>query len=161
MAEDQALAAQRDHYLERVRGLLAQFESWSESYGLHSEPFEVTLEEQDIEPYSAPALRILDANREIARLEPRGSRIVAAEGRVDLVGGIAAAVLSYLPDGGPVFETSLRVGDEVRTQRTRFYRGVGPAGWYWVETGIGEAHDLTRDRFLTLLLYVSDYELAA
>jgi len=57
------------------------------------------IEEEYLGTYKVPEL-ILDINREKVRFSPKGSHIVGAKGRVDLIGDLDSMTLILEPQGG-------------------------------------------------------------
>jgi len=148
-------------YLHRVDDLLTQIEGWSSDKGLITQRYLIDLNEEAYGAYRAEGLRLSTAEGEqLGALIPVGASIIGAEGRVDFEGTIDQAILVDWDVGGPVFETTIKVGNDIKTTRQSVYRGVNEAGWYWVESRqLSRAHKLDERLFLDLLLLVSDYDL--
>ena len=148
-------------YLQRVDDLLTQIEGWSSKKGLITQRYPVELNEEAYGAYPAEGLRLSTAKGgRLGVLMPVGASIIGAKGRVDFEGTIDQAILVDWDVGGPVFETCIKVGEEVKTTRQPIYRGVDEAGWYWVESRqLSRAHRLNERLFIDLLRMVSDYDL--
>ena len=148
-------------YLQRLDELLTQIEGWSRDKGLITLRYPVDLNEEAYGAYPAEGLRLSTAQGEpLGALIPVGASIIGAKGRVDFQGTIDQAILVDWDSGGPAFETTSKVGNEVKTTRHSVYRGINEPGWYWVESRqLARAHQLDERLFFDLLLLVSDHDL--
>ncbi|MEA3643002.1 MAG: hypothetical protein VBE63_24120 [Lamprobacter sp.] len=156
-----AISKTPDAYLQRLDDLLNQIDQWSSAKGLNTQRYRVNLNEEAYGSYPAQGLRLSTAEGDpLGTIIPVGASIIGAKGRVDFEGTIDQAILVDWDVGGPLFETSVRAGNDVRATRQPIYRGVDEAGWYWVESRqLSRAHKLDERLFFDLLLMVSDYDL--
>ena len=146
-----------DEYVQRLRDLYAQVRIW-----LADQPVVLTEKSGEITEmlpgqYQVPTLEISSqTGAPIAVLQPVGSWIIGALGRIDLNGTNDTAVLLYLFTDGGQWKVTI-AGEEERA--TPFFRGVDRPGWYWVENvRLGRARSVDKELFLDLLVEVSDYE---
>lgn len=149
-----------DLYLERIRVFYSEVQRWIEPLPILIEETQVL--EQASGPYPAPRLLIKTSESEIARLEPVGTWIIGAEGRVDLIGNYDREVILYLKRNGTDRSSGQATGGkrEKKEISAALFQGVGQDGWYWIEDEQpGRARFITRDLFRTLVTEVSDYEL--
>lgn len=147
-------------FLDSLTALYGQIERWAKTKGLHTQRGQVDLNEEAYGAYQAETLRLLTpAGKRIAELLPVGASIIGAKGRVDLHGTLDHATLVDWDAGGPSFNTSVIVDGHEETQNRSLYRGVGEAGWYWVESRkLARAHKLDEKLFFDLLLAVADHD---
>ena len=147
-----------DAYQERIRALYSEVQRWIEP--LSTEVEDVQVLEQASGPYPAPCLIIKSDESEIVRLEPIGTWIIGAEGRVDLIGSNDKTAIVYLKQGGPImaFRES-EGGKEISRSSVPLFQGADQDGWYWIEDKRrGRAKLITRELFRDLVSEVSDYE---
>lgn len=157
-ANDQE-ASQREEYIGRVTALIADVAKWCRDRGLHTESQPYTVREERIGSYDAPALYISRDGVTLAKVIPRGARIVAANGRVDIVGLLATHALLFYTGQGPEFKSSTIVGGKtMNTSSTPVLHGVDGDGWYWIESGVRRPKRVDESLFIDLLTDVSDYE---
>ena len=90
-------AAVRKEWLEDLENLMTQIRGWldaGEKEGLlRIEKNTVTMEEEKIGTYQAPALKIRFPGSRIVQVEPAGRLIVGAKGRVDFTHGPRKTIL--------------------------------------------------------------------
>src|SRR5215469_12569666 len=91
--EDTVLSSEA--YVRRVTSFLNDASGWCRDRGLTVENSVVTLREQGIPEYQAPSLFISKEGVSLAKMLPVGSRILGAQGRVDLIGRIARHTLLF------------------------------------------------------------------
>lgn len=147
-----------DIYRERINALYSNAQKWAAP--LSTEVQDVQVLEQASGPYPAQCLVMKKTDgSEIARLEPVGTWILGAEGRLDLKGGNGQEVIIYLTDGGPTFNFGESEGDEETGRGAMaLFRGVDRPGWYWIEDSRrGRARLVTKELFRDLVSEVSDY----
>lgn len=148
-----------DIYLERVQILYSDVEQWVKPLSTQIEHVQVS--EQASGPYFAPCLIInTPGGREIARLEPVGTWILGAEGRVDLRGGKDKVAIVYLKQDGPTTEFfEEEGGTEISRSSISLFKDIEQDGWYWIEDSRrGRARLITQELFRDLVSEVSDYE---
>jgi hypothetical protein len=146
-----------DEYLQRLHDLYAQVRGWLADQPVILAEKSVAITEMLPGQYQAPSLEVVSqTGAPVAVLQPIGSWIIGALGRVDLSGTNDTAVLLYLPAGGGQWRVTIG-GEETRT--APFFRGVDHSGWYWIENvRLGRARSVDGELFLDLLVEVSDYE---
>jgi len=147
-------------FVAKVEALLKDLEKWaSESY-LQTVRGEVDVSEETLGTYSVPSLTISDQyGNFLAEIVPIGTRILGANGRIDLRGRYDKAIVVDLNEGGPTLTTTMIDGSTDKKRTTKFYRGIDQDGWYWIDrTAQPKGHVLTKELFLGLLTQVSDYD---
>lgn len=147
-------------FLASVQGLFAKIEGWATAKGLRIKRGSVQLNEEAYGIYPAETLQILtEAGEKLAEFVPIGASIIAAKGRVDLIGSIDSVILADWDKGGPSITTTIDDGAAVHSTSKPIYRNVGDAGWYWVESRkLSRAHRFDERLFYELLRSVSDYD---
>jgi hypothetical protein len=152
-----------EKYLQHVRELYDSVQDWLKSTKMHAEELgSVDLNEEAYGEYSAPILRIsTQEDQQLAEVKPVGADILAAEGRVDIVGVIDSQILVFIRDGGPQLSISTTVGEQDPTYNRRpLYQGVVMDGWYWINRNEpGHVRMVDRQVFLDLIQEVSDHDL--
>jgi len=94
----------------------------------------------------------------VATLVPKGSQVIGAEGRVDVVGKYDVTPLVWLKENGPSLSSS---ANESPRKVRHFFNNIETEGWYWIEDARrGRAHAVTSDLLRELLAQVADYEFA-
>lgn len=149
-------------YVGRLDELYSSVDKWIEKTALTVSRSAIELNEEVPGRYEAPAAAILDAEgKKVAELLPLGAWIIGAGGRVDLVGSLDRTSLLYLKRGGPHIDMKEADATGYPEGRSRsLFRGVGRAGWYWMEDKrLGRAHPVTKRLFLDHLAEVSDHGL--
>lgn len=147
-----------DMYQERINALYAEAKNWAEP--LSAEEGNVQVTERLSGSYSVPCL-ILKApeGSEVARLEPVGTYILGAEGRVDLKGHNGKEAIVYLVNDGPTLSFgNAEAGVEPDRSPVALFQGIDRHGWYWIEDSRrGRARLMTKALFRDLVSEVSDY----
>ncbi|RFU48067.1 hypothetical protein D0B32_11170 [Paraburkholderia sp. DHOC27] len=117
------------------------------------------LSEELMAQYVAPSLYISKDDVPVARILPIGSRIIGAQGRVDLIGGVARHSLLFRVGRSPALSTQTGVGGKFKASlSTPLLSQVGEEGWYWIEATVRRAKLVDERLFLDLLTDVSDHE---
>jgi hypothetical protein len=147
-------------YLARVETLFSEVEKWANAGHLNTLRAAVKITEDSLGTYDAPMLSITNPEgKKIAELRPIGTRILGANGRVDLLGNFDKAILTDLNEGGPTLSSTVTHGSHTQTHSSKFYRGIEEAGWYWIDRSVvPKGHQLNQGLFLDLLSKLSDYE---
>lgn len=145
-------------YLSNVETLYQSIKEWVIGKALKTQEEKFTINEQASGEYEAQKLTILDEDGDkVAELVPIGAWIIGAKGRIDLTGRFDKAIIIDLEDGGPTITT--RVGKKGESRTRPLYKGVDPAGWYWIEDNrLARVHPLDQELFFDLLAEVSDRE---
>lgn len=150
---------QEVEFCKRVEALYETVGQWmpGKIISLHREP--LTLNEEGIGEYVVDKLILEDhAQGKVATLTPKGSLVIGAEGRVDLVGKYDMATLVWLKENGPTLAGSI---DDAPRKVRHFFNNIESEGWYWIEDARrGRAHAVTSELLGELLAQVSNYELA-
>ena len=148
-------------FFTRVNHLYSDIELWlkTEQFIIKKEKIEIS--EKIAGSYKIESLIVLDnENNKIAELRPVGAWIIAAEGRVDIIGKLNKENLVYLISEGP----HLTIIEEAKNSKTAkssrpLFRGIEGNGWYWIESKRpGRARLLDKNLFIDLMSMVSDYE---
>ncbi|ALM82474.1 hypothetical protein [Bordetella sp. N] len=155
---DDARSASSQQYVHRVEALLRDAESWCRSQGLQTDAFTATLREEGVEAFQAPGLDISKDGLSLAQLVPVGSRVIAADGRVDLVGQLASHSFLFYVGLGPEFKSATIVDGQTIHASRRMLRGLDGDGWYWIESNVRKAKRVDESLFIDLFTDVSDYE---
>jgi hypothetical protein len=132
-----------DAYVLRVEAFLTEASGWCKSHGLAIENGVVTLREERMAEYKAPSLDISKDGVPVAKILPVGSKIIGAQGRIDLVGQVARHAFLFYVGKGPAFSTQTVVaGKTVSSSSVPMLTGVDGDGWYWIEAKVrrGETH---------------------
>ena len=140
--------------------LYGEVKKWIKEKNLVVQERDVEINEEVTGRYKAPGLYILDKHgRQIAELLPMGAWIIGAEGRVDIRGQLDRANLIYLQAGGPHIKTSVSDSSgKLEEGSWPLFKGIGQAGWYWIEDKLrGKARLIDGELFMELLSEVSDY----
>jgi len=156
--EDGAQAA--EEYVQRVSAFLKQVRGWCEEYDLVMKEGVTTLREEDMPDYDAPSLAISVEGVNVATIVPVGSKILCAQGRVDIKGLLTRHSLLFRLGAGPRYPYLTRAdfGQKVPRRLMRPNRAVEQDGWYWIEGHIRKPKLVDKSLFLDLLTDVSDYE---
>ena len=145
--------------MRRVETFLIEASDWCKRHGLAVEKGGVTLREERMEEYDAPSLVISKDGEPVAKVVPVGSKIIGAQGRVDLVGRLTKhAFLFYVDKGAAVSAQTVVAGKAARSSSMPMLSGVDGDGWYWIEATVRRAKRVEERLFLDLLTDVSDYE---
>lgn len=146
----------------RVLRLYADVDGWIVGTSLRAERHDHMVTEEMYGSYHIPELEVKRSSGEhVASLVPMGASVIAAEGRVEIVGGRGREPLVYLAAGGPQIDVMIGTGqDAIHTSR-RVFKDVTSEGWYWLEdVRLGRARLLDSALFRDLIRAVSDlYEL--
>jgi len=107
--------------------------------------------------YDAPGAQIVLNGQTIAELIPEAGVVIAAEGRVNLVGTLDRLAILYLSGPGR-FETTI---GGVTSFGRDLYPQFSVEGWYWLISNAGPDVRFVDDAAFRLMLRtVSDFELA-
>ena len=148
-----------EEYVQRVETFLTEARGWCERHGLAVERGVVKLREERMAEYDAPTLAISTDGMPVAKILPVGSKIIGAQGRIDLVGRVTRhAFLFYVGKGPVISEQSVVAGKATRSSSMPMHSGVDGDGWYWIEATVRRAKRVEETLFLDLLTDVSDYE---
>ncbi|TAE30896.1 MAG: hypothetical protein EAZ92_03475 [Candidatus Kapaibacterium sp.] len=151
-----------ERYRERLNDLYGEIETWLEGEQYRFTRGEMNLEQQNIGKYIAPTLTItnVETRELIAELKPGGALVIAAEGRVDIIGDIDSDYLLYLvPDSGIDVDVSTKVGNAPETTETKrwsVFRGFQHKGWYFTEVRrLARVKPINKELFIDILAEVS------
>ena len=150
-------------YRQHVASLYDSVRAWAQKASLSIDEREIELFEEAAGKYMLTALILRDEkSRQLAEIRPIAAWVLAAKGRVDLIGQFAQEILVYLEQGGPVITIARNPGNGGEQTTRPLYKGIAQAGWYWMEnTRLKKAHALNQEVFFDLLAEVSDYEFPA
>jgi hypothetical protein len=151
-------------YKERVQRVYDQVDVWLRNMSLRAKQRPHTVTEDVYGSYGISLLEIRDTQgRLIATMLPTGAAVIGAEGRVELQGSVDREGIIYLEAGGPQIMVRVGAGPSATRVSRPVFKGVGPEGWYWLESArLSRARPLDEDLFKDLLRGVSDYyELSA
>jgi hypothetical protein len=158
MAQQYSMEIER--YLTALKGMYSDVRNWIEGASISVQETTLEIAEEHRGKYDAPSLRLIDAaGGSIVILQPIGTRIIGASGRVDFIGNTGKESVVLLDEGGPSMIMTIGVGDDRGARVSPVYKGVTKAGWYWIEDKIrAEAHLLDKKVFWEIIAQVSDYE---
>jgi len=142
----------------RVLDLYKQVEGWVKDTSLKMEQQEHSVVEELYGSYNVPQLEVRRGDgAHVALLVPIGASVIAAEGRIEIVGTRDRQPLVYFAGGGPHVNVTIGGGPSpVQTSR-RVFKDVTSEGWYWPEdVRLGRARPLDATLFKDLLRAVSD-----
>ncbi len=147
-------------YLHRVDALLRDATEWCERRGLQVDIRPHDLNEEREGKYEAPALVISKDGKLVAKLIPVGSDIIAANGRVDIIGPVTFHNLLFYGDYDPGFKSATIVRRQPGgVLRARLVRRVKEDGWFWIESWVRRAVLLDEALFIDLLEDVFGHDL--
>jgi len=144
--------APASQYVQRVATFLDVATSWCRRQGLSVEHSVVALREEKIPEYQAPSLRISKDGVVLANIVPAGSRVIGAQGRLDVIGRITRHALLFYGPGDSASDASPLGGSAPARTRLKV------EGWCWIEARIRPAKRVDEGLFLDLLTDVSDYD---
>jgi virulence-associated protein VapD len=151
-----------ERYAERLNALYDSIETWLDKEQYHFERGSVELEQQNIGKYTAPTLTITNTHikERVAELKPDGALVIAAEGRVDIIGDIDSDYLLYLvSDSGIDVDVSTKVENASETteaKRWSVFRGFQHEGWYFTEVRrLARVKPINKELFIDILAEVS------
>ncbi|MBV8299299.1 MAG: hypothetical protein JO083_07135 [Candidatus Eremiobacteraeota bacterium] len=105
--------------------------------------------------YEAPGLQISAEGRIIAELVPEAGVVIAADGRVNLVGEIDRLTILYLTGPGR-FESTI---NGVQHFGRNLFPQFSQEGWYWLRNNEGpEVRFVDEATFRLMIPAVSDFE---
>lgn len=149
-----------EQYLERVDALLQDATRWCRQHKLEVETRLQFLSEEREGRYEAPALYISKDGKLLAKLVPRASDAIAADGLVDIVGSYTFHNLVFYGEYDPGFKSATivirRPGNPLRA---RLVRRVEEDGWYWIESRVRRAVLLDEALFMDLLADVCGHDI--
>jgi len=140
-------------FINSINQLYSDIHTWLQSTELMLSKEQHEIIEDFSGPYHVDILNIYDKTKELlGSLKPVSAKVVAAHGRIDLIGLLDRVVLIYYQKNE--LETNQKDGVSI------FYKGMDQAGWYWVEDSRRQkAHLLNKELFFELLTEISDYVL--
>jgi hypothetical protein len=158
MAQQYSMEIER--YLEALKDMYSDVRNWIEGASISARETALEISEERRGKYCAPSLRLVDAEGGfVATIEPIGTRIIGASGRVDFIGNTGKESVVLLEENGPSMTTTIGAGESEKTRVSPIYKGVSKAGWYWIEDRIrSEARLFDKKIFREILAQVSDYE---
>lgn len=149
--------ALKERFLVRLRNFLGQVRQWI-SVDPRITVRELTHEIDDsFGRYPAPGVQIMLDEQMIAELVPEAGVVIAAEGRVSLIGALDRAAMLYLSGPGR-FQTTVR---GVKSFGRDLFPQFSGEGWYWLISNAGpDVRFVDDSAFRMMLMTVSDFELA-
>jgi len=143
----------------RVLDLYKRVDGWITGTALKTEQQDHSVTEEPYGSYNVPQLEIRrgDDGKHVASLVPIGASVIAAEGRIEIVGTRDRQPLVYFEAGGPHVDVTIGGGASPIHTSHRVFRNVTSEGWYWPEdVRLGRARPLDATLFKDLLRAVSD-----
>lgn len=151
-----------DEFIARVNTLYSEVGSWLENEPFSTRKETIEINEKLAGKYEIESLTISDNEGIlIAELRPIGAWIIAAEGRVDIIGKSDNENLVYIVSDGPHVTMQEKTENQKIQRSSRpIFKGIEGSGWYWIESKrLGRARLLDKNLFIDLMSVVSDYEL--
>lgn len=142
----------------RVLALYDRVEEWLNGTSLKPRRVEHSVREELYGRYNIPQLELESVDgADVTSLVPMGAEVIAAEGRVELVGTRDRQPLLYFAAGGPQINVNVGGGTQPVHVSHRVFRDVTSEGWYWLEdVRLGRARLLDGALFKDLIRAVSD-----
>lgn len=149
-----------ERYLTAIRELHDQIREWVKDTDLIERESIMRLSEEERGTFDAPCLSLgRPSGSTLITIEPIGSLIIGALGRVDFVGDVGSEVVLLLQEGGGALTRELGFGGSKSARTSPLFRGVYRDGWYWLpDQRRDEARFLDAATFWELVAQVSDYE---
>lgn len=145
-----------EEYVQRVTTFIGEARGWCEHHGLAVENGVVALREELMAEYHAPSLHISKDGASVAKILPIGSKVIGAQGRVDLIGRVTRHAFLFYVEKHPASWTQTAVA--AKAIGTSSAPGIDGDGWYWIEARVRRPKRVDESLFLDLLTDVSDYE---
>jgi hypothetical protein len=150
-------AALKERFLGRLRNFLGYVRQWLSADSRVSVREFMHEVDDPFGRYLAPGLQLAIDGRMIAALIPEAGVVIAAEGRVNLVGVLDRLAILYLSGPGR-FETTIA---GVKSFGRDLFPQFSEEGWYWLVNSAGpDARFVDEATFRVMLTTVSDFELA-
>ncbi len=137
-------------YNNRIQELYSDVKKWLANYSdlLQCNEIGITRREEMSGDYQTKKLTILSGEDKVVELIPGGIWIIAAYGRLDLVGKSGSEVIVYLREGGPHTQVTI---SGMSSPITSDYESI-KEGWHWIDNRLaGEAQELTEKLFISLI----------
>jgi hypothetical protein len=154
---DADTAALKERFLVRLGNFLAEIRRWTcadPRLSVRQRTYQI---DDPFGRYEAPGAQIMLDGQIIAELVPEAGVVIAAEGRVNLVGALDRLAILYLSGPGR-FETTIR---GVKSFGRDLFPQFSVEGWYWLISNAGPDVRFVDDgAFRLMLRAVSDFELA-
>ena len=148
-----------EEYVARIKELYASVRQWVMPLSLKVEERNRTIQEQGFPSYTAPELSIATGSSgKNVCLVPVGHNLLGAHGRVDLIGPVDTAKLTFFRGKGPTITHKIHHGEPLEERTVKMISGIEGDGWYWVDirTNI-KAQRLDEQLLRSLLEDVSGY----
>ncbi len=142
----------------RISDLYRRVGEWIAGSSLKTERHDHWVTEAPYGSYNIPKLELIRGDgSHLASLVPMGAEVIAAEGRIELIGTRERQPLLYFAAGGPHINVTVDGGAKPAHISHPVFRGVTSEGWYWLEdVRLGRARPLDATLFKDLLRTVSD-----
>jgi len=144
-------------YNERIQELYSNVKKWLANHSdlfpkMQFKEIDITRREELSGDYQTKKLTILSGEDKLAELIPGGIWIIAAYGRLDLVGKSGSEIIVYLSEGGSHTEVTI---SGYSSSMTSDYESM-KEGWHWIDNRLaGEAEELTEKLFIGLIKKVN------
>jgi hypothetical protein len=142
----------------RVLDLYKRVDGWVKDTSLKTERQDHSVTEEPYGSYNIPQLELKRGDgTHVATVVPMGASVIAAEGRIEIVGARDRQPLVYFAAGGPQVNVTIGGGTNPIPSSHPVFRDVKSEGWYWLEdVRLGRARPLDAALFKDLLRAVSD-----
>ncbi|MCP4347995.1 MAG: hypothetical protein GY795_21025 [Desulfobacterales bacterium] len=117
----------KTEWLENLNKLYENIKSWLEEFDIRINYSDIELNEESLGIYNAKKMIIAISDEQIL-IEPVGTRIIGAKGRVDMKGKSGKITILLVPEEskGPSIKASVSVGDEKEEKKISI-----PKKWAW------------------------------
>jgi hypothetical protein len=154
VAEKDTIIAEITWFNAQIARLDEMFIQWLKEDGrdVQNSERKITKQEEMSGEYTTSEYELIVDNALKITLVPYGIWIVAAQGRIDIVGPSGSEKLVYLKKGGPATVVEISSGSYPGKNVHRQFNTIDEDGWYWYDDSIiRKATKLGKEVFLYLL----------
>ncbi len=143
-------------FLEQLKKLYSFIEEFCREYGLRCRYSDLEIYEEFAGKYKAKELYVYSDGDLLFKLKPIGAHIIAADGRVDLIGKFEERRLVFLSRPYEL-QTEIKIDGRVIERKVRpLYKGFEKEGWYVSLEG-GKIRLLNKATLCQILEEVSEF----
>jgi len=144
-------------FLEKLKELYAFVEVFCKEQGLNYRYEEIEIYEEYAGKYKTEEIYVYKNDSFLFKLKPIGAYIIAADGRVDLIGKFDERKLIFLAKPYKLVSKVEIDGVIVEERETLLYKGFKKEGWYIVLER-GKIKPLDKASFCKVLEEISEFE---